>query len=441
MPAPERQGWYARGRHCEWACWARHRLERVREAAAAGRDKVVLDIVARPHDLGSLETADRAHDLALHLRVEGARDAVGVDGGGVEPLWLEPHHVLVPRGEALDLDVERRAVARPRAGAAARVVRGEPVPVACDDGVRGRVGRAAVAVDQPRRAPQRRLRRLPVLPVLLVLKGEGVAGAVLGGLHHEGGVLPGDGAAVEPRRRAGLEPCERQPQPLEGERQSGGRCLNLVRRAIAHVPATQRSRLRPWTKATGAGARAQAQAQAQAQACLPAGRLWRPMCTRPRKKVPVVITTAGARSTPSPARRTPPTAPSATMRSSTEASSTSRFVQPRSSRCTAALYSSRSAWARGPRTAGPLEPLSMRKWMPAWSAQRPMRPPRASTSRTRWPLPTPPIDGLHAISPTVSARWVTRIVRAPSRAAAAAASQPACPPPTTITSASAVVLE
>src|SRR5829696_6941364 len=72
--------------------------------------------------------------------------------------------------------------------------------------------------------------------------------------------------------------------------------------------------------------------------------------------------------------------------------------------------------------------------MPARSIARPMTPSNASISRTRWPLPRPPMAGLHDISPIVSTRWVSSRVRAPSRAAAAAASQPAWPPPTTITS-------
>src|SRR6516165_10560535 len=72
--------------------------------------------------------------------------------------------------------------------------------------------------------------------------------------------------------------------------------------------------------------------------------------------------------------------------------------------------------------------------MPARSATRPMRPSSASISRTRWPLPRPPIAGLHDISPMVAKRWVTSEVAAPQRAAAVAASHPACPPPITTTS-------
>src|SRR5207244_852430 len=63
-----------------------------------------------------------------------------------------------------------------------------------------------------------------------------------------------------------------------------------------------------------------------------------------------------------------------------------------------------------------------------------MMPPRASISRTRWPLPIPPTAGLHDICPMRSRLRVRRAVLAPSLAAAEAASQPAWPPPITITS-------
>merc|ERR1719162_1428999 len=63
-----------------------------------------------------------------------------------------------------------------------------------------------------------------------------------------------------------------------------------------------------------------------------------------------------------------------------------------------------------------------------------MTPPRASTSRTKCPLPIPPIDGLQDSSPKVDKFWVRRAVFAPVLAAAVHASLPACPPPITITS-------
>jgi len=66
-------------------------------------------------------------------------------------------------------------------------------------------------------------------------------------------------------------------------------------------------------------------------------------------------------------------------------------------------------------------------------ATLPINPSNASTSRTKVPLPTPPIEGLQDSSPTVSNFCVKRSVRAPVRAAPAAASHPACPPPITQT--------
>src|ERR1700738_4221998 len=72
--------------------------------------------------------------------------------------------------------------------------------------------------------------------------------------------------------------------------------------------------------------------------------------------------------------------------------------------------------------------------MPAASATRPINPSSASISRTRWPLPSPPIAGLHDIAPMLAKVCVISAVRAPRRADAAAASHPAWPPPTTMTS-------
>ena len=52
----------------------------------------------------------------------------------------------------------------------------------------------------------------------------------------------------------------------------------------------------------------------------------------------------------------------------------------------------------GGRTAGPLEALSVLKWVPVRSAARPISPPSASSSRTRWPLAVPPTAGLQLMT-------------------------------------------
>src|SRR5687768_3597784 len=72
--------------------------------------------------------------------------------------------------------------------------------------------------------------------------------------------------------------------------------------------------------------------------------------------------------------------------------------------------------------------------MAARSAARPISPPSASISRTRWPFAVPPMAGLHDICPMPSRFIVSSSVRQPMRAAASAASQPACPAPMTGTS-------
>src|SRR6185437_10372854 len=69
--------------------------------------------------------------------------------------------------------------------------------------------------------------------------------------------------------------------------------------------------------------------------------------------------------------------------------------------------------------------------MPVAAVTTTMTPPRASTSRTRWPLAMPPMAGLQDIWAMSSSLRVKSAVRSPMRAAAMAASTPAWPPPTT----------
>ncbi len=166
----------------------------------------------------------------------------------------------------------------------------------------------------------------------------------------------------------------------------------------------------------------------------PAGQRSSPRWISPRRKVPVVSTTARARQVRPSDVMTPAVLPPSRIRSSTAQASIPRLSCSASRSRIAARYSARSAWARGPRTAGPLLRLSTRNWMPARSIARPMMPSRASISRTRWPRPRPPIAGLHDIAPMVSSLWVSSSVRAPIRALAAAASQPAWPAPMITTS-------
>src|SRR3954451_24121547 len=105
-----------------------------------------------------------------------------------------------------------------------------------------------------------------------------------------------------------------------------------------------------------------------------------------------------------------------------------------------APYTCLSACARGDQTAGPRLRLSSLNWMPVASIARPMMPPSASISRTRWPFAVPPIAGLHGICATVSFVSVHNPTWTPIRAAAYAASHPACPAPITMTSKSRLLM-
>ena len=97
-------------------------------------------------------------------------------------------------------------------------------------------------------------------------------------------------------------------------------------------------------------------------------------------------------------------------------------------------YRRLSACARGDHTAGPRLRLSTLNWMPVASMARPINPPSASISATRWPLAVPPMAGLQGMCATVSGDSVQMATLRPRRAAAYAASHPACPAPITITS-------
>jgi len=72
--------------------------------------------------------------------------------------------------------------------------------------------------------------------------------------------------------------------------------------------------------------------------------------------------------------------------------------------------------------------------MPVLSMAVPIKPPRASISRTICPLASPPIAGLQDIAPIRDGSSEISRVDAPSRAAAWAASAPAWPPPITMMS-------
>ena len=166
----------------------------------------------------------------------------------------------------------------------------------------------------------------------------------------------------------------------------------------------------------------------------PAGNVVRPIWISPLRKVPEHRTTDRAAIRSPNSVSTPDTLLPFTSIFFTIPCLRARPGRSSSVRRIRALYSCLSAWARWPRTAGPLDMLRTRNWMPVESMQRAIWPPRASISRTRWPLASPPMAGLQDIWAIWSMLRVSSRARRPMRAAARAASQPACPPPMTMIS-------
>ena len=91
----------------------------------------------------------------------------------------------------------------------------------------------------------------------------------------------------------------------------------------------------------------------------PAGTRSSPMWIMPRKNVPVVRITAPHKNSARPVFN-PDMRPSQIVNSVTSSSTMERLGHVWSACCMASRYNSRSACARGPRTAAPLERLSMR---------------------------------------------------------------------------------
>ncbi len=317
------------------------------------------------------------------LDVGGQRGghAVDVDLVRVEALRFKEELVALLVGEADDLVFDGRAVARAD-GLDGAGVHGRAVDVVADELHRCRCGSGDVAADLAERRDLRRAER--------ERRGVGVAGLF-------GEVCPVDGAAVETGRCAGFEAALAEAEMLEGFAEEDGRGFSRGAAGAGALFAAVDEAVEKGAGGDEDGAGVEAGAVARGgDRCRCAGR------SSPRMR----------------------------RMSATSASSRCR-LGIRSSICRMTTrYWALSHWARGDQTAGPREVLSRRNWMPVASATRPMRPPSASISRTRWPLATPPMAGLQLIWAILSSERVRRAVWRPMRAAAAAASQPACPAPT-----------
>ncbi len=138
-----------------------------------------------------------------------------------------------------------------------------------------------------------------------------------------------------------------------------------------------------------------------------------PMWISPFRNVPVVTTSAEQPNSRPSRRRTPRTPDPPT---STDSAAPTIHEMPgcaSSASRTALRYACLSACARGDQTAGPRLRFRILNWMPVASIARPIRPPSASISRTRWPLAVPPIAGLQGMCATVSRESVQSPTRQP----------------------------
>ncbi len=166
----------------------------------------------------------------------------------------------------------------------------------------------------------------------------------------------------------------------------------------------------------------------------PAWILEAPIWTVPRKKVPVVMTTQGAKYS-NPVFSAMPLISSCSMiKDSTMVCLRSRFSAVSRTCFMFREYMFLSFWVRVDWTAGPLRVFRVLYWIAEESDTFAIQPPRASISLTSCPLAVPPMEGLQGMAAILSMSMVSKRVLQPMRAAARAASHPACPAPTTMTS-------
>ena len=172
-------------------------------------EEVVFDGIARPRDVGVLETANTLDGRQLDIEGQAGRDAVRIELVGVQALGLHEHLVLRAIGEAHHLVFDGRAVPRPDGLDHAGVHR-RAVESAADDVVRGRIGMRDVADGLLRmhvRRGQERHHRSRLVSGLRVHNTE---------IH---------AAPVEARRRPGLQPVDAQRQGPQALGQGIGRCI------------------------------------------------------------------------------------------------------------------------------------------------------------------------------------------------------------------------
>ena len=169
---------------------------------------VVFDGIARPDHPGPFQPRNGREQRELHVLRQRGRDAVRIDRVVVEPFRLEEDLVPVALAEAHDLVLDRRAIARAAALDLAGIHR-RAMHIGADDRVGRPVGAGDAALD------------LRVLDALGQRRER--LRRIVARLHLE--ARPVDGAAIEPRRRAGLQPAERKADAFKRLRQPERRRL------------------------------------------------------------------------------------------------------------------------------------------------------------------------------------------------------------------------
>ena len=169
-------------------------------------DVIILHRVTRLHDHRRRAARHCAHDMLLHIGGERGADPVGIDHVGVQPLGLEEHLMALAVAEAVNLVLDRGAIARAGRRNRAREQR-RAVEIGADrvmPCLRGAGDGAKHLRVHPARGERRHGPGLAVRRLLL---------------EHR----PVDGAPVEPRRGSGLEARHGEicPAQLPGEALGG----------------------------------------------------------------------------------------------------------------------------------------------------------------------------------------------------------------------------
>ena len=167
-------------------------------------DEVVLDGVARSQQHGILEPRQRVHEIRLHVARQRHRKAVDINLARIDPLRLEEDLVALFVGEADDLVLERRAVARPDPADLA-VEQRRAIEVRSHEIAHAIVRVEQIAVDlrtldRAREKRKRHGRRVAAFDDEPAIRH--VAGEI-------------DAVAIEPRRGSGLQAAPRESKRLQ----------------------------------------------------------------------------------------------------------------------------------------------------------------------------------------------------------------------------------